>query len=273
MVFSSVLVMRHGERLDDIYRNAPITWKQRCNNATKYEQWEDQMPKSLDPFSERPLKDFADDPMLSARGVQMATAIGEQLAEKNHVLNAIYVSPSLRCIQTAQFATEYHLDNQPLIRIEPGFYGTSYNHIEEPRDWISPTECHRAGYNVDLNYSPILTQTEVWAARKDIDAYNARIHSTLTKILAIESVRNPDGNILIVGHASTPDLVTGYFTSPRRIATMETLEAHVVPYCGNILFKRYSEQNVPKYVPFCNYAEISIGSFCNKANSEFLLRK
>uniref|UniRef100_A0A915DH48 Uncharacterized protein n=1 Tax=Ditylenchus dipsaci TaxID=166011 RepID=A0A915DH48_9BILA len=165
----------------------------------------------------------------------MAKMVGDVLMDKGLIFDAIYCSPSLRCIQTAQFLSKQFSSQQPKIRIEPALYGTSYMHIEEPRDWISKEDVIQAGYNIDVDYQSDVTQED------------------------------------IVGHASTPELVSGYFCNPQRITQLTDLAeiGSQVPYTGNLVFQK---QKSGQYSGNPDVAPISIDLFSNKVDGEFLLR-
>jgi len=138
------------------------TWKMLCEKERVYNQRDPKMPLTLAPFEHRPLVNFADDPPLSEAGQKMAEMMGACLLREGCNPDFIYASPALRCVQTAEFLSRcFESPSRPKIRVETGLYGTSFSHIEEPREWLRVKEFANAGYFVDCEYEPMMTQRQI----------------------------------------------------------------------------------------------------------------
>lgn len=116
------------------------------------------MPKDLIP-RENPY-DFEFDPPLTENGLNQAKLHGEELARLGIKITHLYSSPALRSIQTADKILEgMNLKDKVSIRIETGLFELlswqSYLPIKYP--FIDKQTLRAYGYNIDLNYEPILT--------------------------------------------------------------------------------------------------------------------
>ncbi|NXY42684.1 UBS3A protein, partial [Ceuthmochares aereus] len=94
-----VLVMRHGERVDQVFGKS---WLQQCLTADgKYYRADLNFPSTL-PKRKDSMKHFEYDPPLSCCGIFQSRLIGEALLDQAVTVSYVYSSPALRCIQTAQ---------------------------------------------------------------------------------------------------------------------------------------------------------------------------
>ncbi|XP_064135565.1 ubiquitin-associated and SH3 domain-containing protein A isoform X5 [Loxodonta africana] len=99
----SVLVVRHGERVDQIFGKS---WLQQCSTADgKYYRPDLNFPCSL-PRRRNGIKDFENDPPLSSCGIFQSRLVGEALLDSGIRITSAFVSPALRCVQTAKHILE-----------------------------------------------------------------------------------------------------------------------------------------------------------------------
>lgn len=73
------------------------------------------------PLRNNPMVAFKLDPPLTEMGIRIAQLVGKSLIESGIKVTAIYSSPSLRCIQTAQHLMKAQ-PHELQIQIEPAFY-------------------------------------------------------------------------------------------------------------------------------------------------------
>ena len=84
---------------------------------------------------------------------------GEELAQNGFMLSHVYVSPALRSIQTADKILEgMNLKHIVPIRIEPGLFELMswQAFIPNKYPFIDPYKLKAAGYNIDVNYRPVI---------------------------------------------------------------------------------------------------------------------
>ncbi|KAF3815611.1 hypothetical protein GH733_016884 [Mirounga leonina] len=99
----SVLVVRHGERVDQIFGKS---WLQQCSTPDgKYYRPDLNFPYSL-PRRSNGIKDFENDPPLSSCGIFQSRMAGEALLDSGIRVSSVFASPALRCVQTARHILE-----------------------------------------------------------------------------------------------------------------------------------------------------------------------
>ncbi|XP_029794763.1 ubiquitin-associated and SH3 domain-containing protein A isoform X2 [Suricata suricatta] len=99
----SVLAVRHGERVDQIFGKS---WLQQCSTPDgKYYRPDLNFPCSL-PRRSNGIKDFEHDPPLSSCGIFQSRMAGEALLDSGVRLACVFSSPALRCVQTARHILE-----------------------------------------------------------------------------------------------------------------------------------------------------------------------
>ncbi|NXX79462.1 UBS3A protein, partial [Urocolius indicus] len=146
-----VLVMRHGERVDQVFGKS---WLQQCLTADgKYYRADLNFPCTL-PKRKDGMKNFEYDPPLSCCGVFQSRLIGEALLDQQVTVSYMYSSPALRCIQTAQHILQgLKLDQRIKIRVEPGlFEWTKWETSRVIPNFMTVTELAEASYKIDTSY-------------------------------------------------------------------------------------------------------------------------
>lgn len=166
------------------------------------------------------------------------------MADKNTTIDAVYVSPAFRCVQTADAVLRgnifiynlinckcFHLhfimptfsfifpimhkitelgmrDTLPL-RIEPGLYEwTGFVESHFPQLY-TPDELATLGYNIDLTYEPQMSVSQLRDCLKETvpDLYK-RNHIAMLHVLDQSRHHNKSGNILIIVHAISLETCT-----------------------------------------------------------------
>ncbi|XP_003823930.4 ubiquitin-associated and SH3 domain-containing protein A isoform X2 [Pan paniscus] len=147
----SVLVVRHGERVDQIFGKA---WLQQCSTPDgKYYRPDLNFPCSL-PRRSRGIKDFENDPPLSSCGIFQSRIAGDALLDSGIRISSVFASPALRCVQTAKLILEeLKLEKKIKIRVEPGvFEWTKWEAGKTTPTLMSLEELKEANFNIDTDY-------------------------------------------------------------------------------------------------------------------------
>ncbi|KAM5275569.1 ubiquitin-associated and SH3 domain-containing protein A isoform 3-T3 [Hipposideros larvatus] len=151
----SVLVVRHGERVDQIFGKS---WLQQCSTPDgKYYRPDLNFPCSL-PRRGNGIKDFENDPPLSSCGIFQSRMAGEALLDSGIQITSVFTSPALRCVQTAKhILEELKLERKMKIRVEPGIYEwTKWEGGKTTPTLMTLDELKEANFNVSTDYrSPL----------------------------------------------------------------------------------------------------------------------
>uniref|UniRef100_F1MYY9 Ubiquitin associated and SH3 domain containing A n=2 Tax=Bos TaxID=9903 RepID=F1MYY9_BOVIN len=151
IVRRSVLVVRHGERVDQIFGKS---WLQQCTTPDgRYYRPDLNFPRSL-PKRSRGIKDFENDPPLSSCGIFQSRMAGEALLDSGIRITSVFSSPALRCLQTAKHILgEFKLEKKVKIRVEPGiFEWTKWEAGKTTPTLMTLEEMKEADFNVSLDY-------------------------------------------------------------------------------------------------------------------------
>ncbi|NXF50158.1 UBS3A protein, partial [Oceanites oceanicus] len=186
-----VLVMRHGERVDQVFGKS---WLQQCLTADgKYYRADLNFPSTL-PKRKDNMKHFEYDPPLSCCGIFQSRLIGEALLDQEVTVSYVYSSPALRCVQTAQHILQgLKLDQKVKIRVEPGlFEWTKWEASRVIPNFMTVTELVEASYKIDTSYRGNFPLSSL-VPSESYEEY-------LPYYFAFSGV---SGVILIVGHGSS----------------------------------------------------------------------
>ncbi|CAF0804251.1 unnamed protein product [Rotaria sordida] len=197
-----IFIIRHGERVDRCFGS---NWFMLAfDHFGQYHPYHTNLPPHL-PVRSNPFF-WAFDTPLTRNGLNAAQNVGRVLGINKFEPTHVYSSPAMRCILTTyQILKGLGLENQLPIRIEPGLlelgaarFGMSI--------FLKSIDWHKYGINVDLSYQPIIPtvpQTE------RANAYYLRSKYVIREIEQRHDNQNsPALNILIVGHATSPDTLT-----------------------------------------------------------------
>uniref|UniRef100_A0A8C3KUI2 Ubiquitin-associated and SH3 domain-containing protein A n=1 Tax=Chrysolophus pictus TaxID=9089 RepID=A0A8C3KUI2_CHRPC len=193
-----VLVMRHGERVDQVFGKS---WLQQCLTADgKYYRADLNFPSIL-PKRKDSVKHFEHDPPLSSCGIFQSRLVGEALLDQEVTVSYIYSSPALRCIQTAQHVLQgLKLDQKVKIRVEPGlFEWTKWEASRVIPNFMTLTELTEASYNVDTSYRGNIPLSSLVPS----ESYEEYVSRSSAVIKEIVTACPNKGIILIVGHGSS----------------------------------------------------------------------
>jgi broad specificity phosphatase PhoE len=166
-----VIVVRHGERVDSIFGR---DWM----NNQEYRHHRN-MPDIIISRAEKMHHQF--DPPLTKDGLEKAKLVGEEMAKKGIIVDFIYSSPALRSIQTADKILEgMGLKYQIPIRIEPGLFEllSWQDFIPYPEPFLDIKTLRSYGYNIQINYNPVMKFHQLLAHENEIDYYQRSHHVT-----------------------------------------------------------------------------------------------
>nr|XP_048307239.1 ubiquitin-associated and SH3 domain-containing protein A isoform X1 [Myodes glareolus] len=199
-----VLVIRHGERVDQVFGKS---WLQQCTTTDgKYYRPDLNFPRSL-PRRSSGIKDFENDPPLSSCGIFQARLAGEALLDSGIRVTAVYVSPALRCVQTAKhILEELKLEKKLKIRVEPGvFEWMKWEASKATPNFLTLEELKEANFNVDPDYRPAFPRCSLMPA-ESYDQYVERCTVSIGQV--ISTCPQDMGVTLIVSHSSALDSCT-----------------------------------------------------------------
>lgn len=218
--------MRHGERIDFTFGS----WIPYCfDESGKYSRKDLNMPPFL-PDRKKGPKGFMKDSPLTQIGIYQAKLVGEALKSSSTSIDHVYCSPSFRCVQTCDAVLSGLGKKDELqIKLEPGLFEWLVWYPETLPDWLTPEELISAGFNIDINYQPLVSQSELAETHETCEQFYMRSSFVTQSALAVHT----SGNILFVGHAATLDVCSRELlgNKPRNSSDMTKL-LQKVPYCS-----------------------------------------
>ncbi|XP_075856100.1 ubiquitin-associated and SH3 domain-containing protein A isoform X2 [Microcebus murinus] len=200
----SVLVVRHGERVDQVFGKS---WLQQCSTPDgRYYRPDLNFPRSL-PWRGCGLKGFESDPPLSCCGEFQSRAAGAALLDSGVRVTSVFASPALRCVQTAKLLLEeLKLEKKIKIRVEPGiFEWTKWEAGKTTPALMSPEELKEANFPVDTDYRPAFPLSCLLPA-ESYGEYVDRCTASMSRI--VDTCPQDTGVILLVSHGSALDSCT-----------------------------------------------------------------
>lgn len=230
-----LFLMRHGERLDFTFGS----WVKYCfDKNDKYIRKDLNMPPSL-PERKSGSEGFIKDSPLTNVGVLQATLVGEALKEKNVTMDYVYCSPSLRSVQTCAAVLKGLGQRQVKICIEPGLFEWLGWYLDGVPDWLSLEELENFGFNINKDYEPLLTTSQLLEMTEDIKQFYTRNTEITKTVLG----KHETGNILFVGHACTLEVCSREILngSPRNLQEFSKIVSKI-PYCGLAVLEEINGQ-------------------------------
>ncbi|NXL47866.1 UBS3A protein, partial [Podilymbus podiceps] len=230
-----VLVMRHGETVDQVFGKS---WLQQCLTADgKYYRPDLNFPSTL-PKRKDSVKHFEYDPPLSCCGIFQSRLIGEALLDQEVTVSYAYSSPTLRCIQTAQYILQgLKLDQKVKIRVEPGlFEWTKWEASRVIPNFMTVTELANASYKIDTSYRGNFPLSSLVPS----ETYEEYV----TPLLLFFAFSGISGVILIVGHGSSLASVTRPLIGlPARDSSDFAQVVRKIPSLGMCFCEEIKEEN------------------------------
>jgi hypothetical protein len=167
--------VRHGERIDLAF--GPQWIEQSFDRQGKYRRVNLNMPNDL-PI--RPSKrEFLGDSPLTEIGQFQARLTGDALGNEGYKIHYCYVSPALRCVQTAHhILAAQGLEKIVKIRIEPSVFEFLGWYDKGLPTFLNYEALINFGYNIDVNYRPLLPVDRLQADENYTDYYQRSFNVT-----------------------------------------------------------------------------------------------
>ncbi|XP_069750815.1 ubiquitin-associated and SH3 domain-containing protein B-like isoform X2 [Narcine bancroftii] len=197
-------ICRHGERMDVVFGKH---WLSQCfDSKGNYIRSNLNMPPAL-PQRSGGYKDYEKDAPITVFGCTQARLVGEALLESKSIIDHVYCSPSLRCVQTAfNILKGLQQENQIKVRVEPGlFEWTKWVSGNTLPAWMTAEELAAANLGTDTTYKPHI-QANKLGISEPYEMYMSRSCQVMREILTECKLKG--NSILIVAHASSLEACT-----------------------------------------------------------------
>uniref|UniRef100_A0A8C7TWL4 Ubiquitin associated and SH3 domain containing Bb n=1 Tax=Oncorhynchus mykiss TaxID=8022 RepID=A0A8C7TWL4_ONCMY len=188
------------------------------------------MPVSL-PMWSGGHRDYNMDTPITVFGSTQARIVGEALLESNTVIDFVYCSPSLRCVQTAQNILKgLQQDGKLKIRVEPGLF--EWTKWVSGRLLLDSLFSHTSVSHVLTvsSHRPLIPITKL-SVSESYDTYMSRSYQVTKDILS--DCKNMGNNILIVAHASSLEACTRQLQGRSPQTSKDFIQVvRKIPYLG-----------------------------------------
>ncbi|KAK0414149.1 hypothetical protein QR680_007171 [Steinernema hermaphroditum] len=249
----NLIVMRHAERVDRVFPS----WIRLSSKTGSYQPYNLNLPVSL-PKRRGGLKAFEQDPPITEIGRIVAELTGKSVNRSNFRVMAVFCSPALRCIQTAQHVVAAMKVPNLTVNVEPGLFDWCGWYEIFP-NLMTNEEIAAMGVKIDKKYSPVMSvehlRTLQGETRHD---YYRRAHNVINRLLT-----NFGGTILVVGHALTVDAsirpLLGKSKTVPVFNELDTMCDHY-PYCSSVLLNQAqnsSHWNIGEQLPPTTFIDSS----------------
>ncbi|KAF8773959.1 ecdysteroid-phosphate phosphatase-like [Argiope bruennichi] len=211
-----LFIMRHAERVDFTFG----AWIPSCfDKEGNFIRKNLNMPLSVPKRKGGPLDFFKDCP-LTRVGLLQATLTGEAMKLSGVKFSHVFCSPSLRCVETCTNALKASEQMHLPINIEPGLFEWLSWYRDGMPKWMSLEELKSYGFNVSMDYQPILTPMDLMNTKESSEEYYNRNYLVTTKLL-----EKYPGNLFFVAHAASLDTCSRQLTGkpPRKEQDLLTI--------------------------------------------------
>lgn len=224
------------------------------------------MPNRLPTKADK--KDFINDSPITEVGKFQARLTGDALASQGYKFNYCYVSPALRCIQTAhQILKSQGVEKQVKMRIDASVFETTSLYKKGMPKFLPKEALIKYGFNIDTTYKPLLTVDRLKPKEGYVNYYNRSFN--MTKYIA-SLHESEGGNILVVGHAATLEACTRQITGSQIRSLQEfNLVVSKTPFLGLCLIEKEHKQFRIKHTGIPPLAHLSNVNFDAVAALQF----
>ncbi|XP_014678843.1 PREDICTED: protein UBASH3A homolog [Priapulus caudatus] len=224
-------VMRHGERVDFTFGGD--WWIETCFDAAgNYVRVDANLPRAL-PRRRGGPHDYDRDAPLTEIGLTQARLVGDSLRFGGGTVAHAYVSPSLRCVQTADaLLRALGVRDRVPLRVEPALFEWMGWYKARRATFMTPAEFADAGYNVDVAYCALVDERQLATAETLADYY-ARSERATRHAVAHAAAEGAGGDVLLVAHAASLEVNTRGLLGlqPRTYSALSRI-MNGTPYCS-----------------------------------------
>ncbi|KRZ48077.1 Protein UBASH3A -like protein [Trichinella nativa] len=234
-----VILLRNAERMDRIF---PEWVDMAFNEQGKYRPYDLNQPLQI-PFRSGDFWDYRFDSPITELGNIMSMMVGRTLKLSKQQPYKIFVSPSLRCIQTAHCLLKCLTNKNLKMCIEPALFEW-LSWYETLPNWLSEKDLLSAQYKIDVTYKPILSISEIRQHRNEtsVECYQRCINAFKT----IMSTQSENGNILFIVHSLTMDAITRYLNKADETNIPQN-EINSMggnyPYCSILFYEELNDKS------------------------------
>ncbi|ODN00374.1 Protein UBASH3A [Orchesella cincta] len=257
MLSRKIVTVRHGERVDFTFTDK---WIETSFDADgNYSRQNLNQPEKVPKRKGYP-QTFVYDCPLTEVGCLQARLIGKGLADEKILADGfqVYVSPALRCVETATNLLRGMGLDIPL-KIEPCLFEWTQWYVGHMPNWMSIEEFKTAGFNIDDTYQPMISLDDLKEGESIEDYYN-RSHELMLHLL--EKTGNKD--LLLVAHGSSLDTNSRQLVGSA-IRTVQEMFGVLrgIPYCGVAVMEQEaaSQKWSLSYVPKLHICHASLHDF------------
>jgi ubiquitin-associated SH3 domain-containing protein len=202
------------------------------------------MPHNMPLRSDK--RDYVNDSPITEIGKFQARLTGEALAEQGFRFSYCYVSPSLRCIQTAdQILKAQGIDKHVKIRIEASIFENTSLYASGLPKFLTKEFLYRNGFNIDMSYRPVIPSDRLKPKESLANYYNRSYN--ISRLIVNQHERE-GGNVLVVGHQATLEACTRQITGGMiRLAKEFNAVVARIPFLGICMIEKDFQVNPHKY--------------------------
>lgn len=228
-----LLIMRHGERLDFTFPK----WTNHCFTSDgSYCRLDLNMPNMLPKrIADNRIYPWRFDTPITNVGLHQARLTGEMLRERQIEIEFVFCSPSYRCLQTARSVLNgMDIQDKIKIRLEPALFEWCAWYTDIPK-FFTQQELIEAGFNIDLNYQPIISSDNLQKHYKNESILDFYHRNHLVSDYADKLLKN----CLIVAHAANLETNSRILLGgkPHRVEKIREITAHI-PYCSLLTLEK-----------------------------------
>lgn len=232
-----IYIFRHAERVDITFGKGWIQLS--FDEKGNYHRKNINMPQKIPKRRGGP-KDFHRDSPLTEMGLHQAFLTGQALKQIGASIHHVYVSPSLRCVETANGILKgMELQKKLPIKVDLGlFEWMKWSPGGLPK-FLDPESLTEYGMNIDKNYKQKFKPDDLKQDEKCLE-YFRRSNKLISSIL-----KETSGDVLICGHAGSLDGISRELQglSARGMSDFVGIVTKV-PYCGSVVLEEISSAGI-----------------------------
>lgn len=238
-----MVILRHGERVDFVFGSPWTNFS--FSDSGDYVRMDLNMPECLPP---RAPEDWEKDCPLTTLGEVQSQLVGSSLKNFGVNFTKVFVSPSYRCVQTANgVLTAMGIEHQLPMKVENGLFEWMGWYDKGLPNWLSEKELGVI-FNIDQEYQPIVSRDYLEENSKEsFESFYERNSSTMREVM-----NNSDGDILVVAHAISLETCTRQLIKkePRTRADLRNILMKI-SYLAAVAMEQVDESTFQLIEPPC----------------------